>query len=156
MYICIKIVWYIHMYIYTHIYTYVLRYILCTSCTYYIPPKQFDIYIVIPMYIIMYIPSKQFDMYTCMYAHRHLYVCNGIVRTAESYYMDLEHILNDWYMKGLRSFIRPICRTSRFFNSFIPTSVRLLNDRRAFKQPTKFYSVTLSLMAETNAMSFVL
>ena len=54
-----------------------------------------------------------------------------VVQTAETFYQDQDHVLNPCYTKGRRSFISAKSRTSRYRDSFIPTSIRFLNEPSA-------------------------
>ena len=58
-------------------------------------------------------------------------VLKRVVQTAETFYQDQDHVLNPCYTKGRRSFISAKSRTSRYRDSFIPTSIRFLNEPSA-------------------------
>ena len=52
-----------------------------------------------------------------------------IFSTAVKFYTDSEHVLNHCYQSNRKYFTSAKCRTTRFLNSFIPYSIRLLNER---------------------------
>lgn len=62
-------------------------------------------------------------------------ISDRIFSTAVDFYRDEEHIFNEHYVPGRRNFLSMKCRTTRFLNSFIPFSIRLLNSN-AFLQST--------------------
>ena len=62
-------------------------------------------------------------------------ICDRIFSTAISFYNDKNHIFNEHYVPGRRNFLSMKCRTTRFLNSFMPFSIRLLNNN-AFLQST--------------------
>ena len=57
----------------------------------------------------------------------HSVVRQRVLKTAEKFSNDPEHILNHCYKRGRRSFISAKSKTTRFCDSFIPTSIRFLN-----------------------------
>ena len=57
----------------------------------------------------------------------HSVVRKRVLKTAEKFFNDPEHILNHCYKRGRRSFISAKSKTTRFCDSFILTSIRFLN-----------------------------
>ena len=57
----------------------------------------------------------------------HSVVRKQVLKTAEKFFDDPEHILNHCYKQGRRSLISAKSKTARFCDSFIPTSIRFLN-----------------------------
>ena len=55
-------------------------------------------------------------------------VTQRIFRTAADFYRDPDHILNHCYVSHRNYLICSKSRTVRFFNSFVPNSIRILND----------------------------
>ena len=57
------------------------------------------------------------------------HILDCIFKFASHIFQDDTHSLNEFYVKGRRSFISVRCRTSRFKDSFLPFSVRLLSSK---------------------------
>ena len=88
--------------------------------------------------------NSELWFYSCTAGDRHLllrlferanftsYIIHQrVVHTAENFYNDQDHILNPCYTRGRRSFISAKSRTTRYRDSFIPTSIRFLNEPSA-------------------------
>ena len=52
-----------------------------------------------------------------------------IFSSAVTFYSDQDHVLNPCYVSNRKYFTSAKCRITRFLNSFVPYSIRLLNDR---------------------------
>ena len=62
-------------------------------------------------------------------------ISERIFSTAVNFINDEEHIFNKHYVPGRKTFLSAKCRTTRFLNSFIPPSIRLLNDNAFLQSP---------------------
>ena len=57
----------------------------------------------------------------------HSVVRKRVLKTADKFFNDPDHILNHCYKRGRRSFISAKSKATRFCDSFIPFSIRFLN-----------------------------